>query len=102
MQGRLEAAASCGADGDAYIIINGAEAHTDAVGEVYANNNDPLDVFCGGFLCNGHAVAPAMSCVATENAHATIVGGFLRYQSSYFYINFLQYDYIQMRGKKII
>jgi len=75
-QARLNAA-TCGADGDGYIIINGAEPHTNSVGEVVANNNDPLDVFCGGFLCNVYAVAPAMSCIATENAHSTVVASAL-------------------------
>ena len=44
------------------------------MGEVLANNNDPLDVFCGAFLCNAHAVAPAMSCKVEENASSTVVG----------------------------
>jgi len=75
-QGRLEAASTCGAIGDAYIIINGAEPHAiDA--EVLANNIDPLDVFCGGFLCNAHALAPAMTCIGTENAHSTVVASFI-------------------------
>ena len=69
--------ATCGADGKAYIVINGAEPHVNSDAEVLANNADPLDVFCGAFLCNAHAVAPAMSCKVEDNASSTVVGEFL-------------------------
>ena len=56
-----------------YLIINGAEPHS-IDGDAVIKNVDPLDVFCGGFLCNAHGLAPAMTCIGTENAHSTVVG----------------------------
>jgi len=68
----VAAAATCGAAGDAYLIINGAEPHAiDA--EAAGNNIDPLDVFCGAYLCNAHSTVPANSCITAENAHSTVV-----------------------------
>ena len=77
-QTRLDAAGgtTCGKAGDGYIIINGAEPHTNADGNAtaLAQNNDPLDVFCGAWLCNAHADAPANSCDNADNAYSTVVG----------------------------